>query len=96
MTWVKTRLEGEAQAAAQAAVREAMTGYPPGYGGRKSDRVPELVKNDSIINAHLLIPDALKHFFSGLKALFSPNLPLSRRQQEMIAVHVSRLNDCFY
>jgi hypothetical protein len=34
--------------------------------------------------------------FGGFNALLSPSLPLSRREQEMIAVVVSSINDCFY
>ena len=49
-----------------------------------------------IVMSHSLIPDALYHSFSAFGAMMSPDLPLSRRQHEMIAATVSALNRCFY
>jgi hypothetical protein len=51
---------------------------------------------DSIVAAHSLIPEAMQYMMSGLAALLRPELPLSRRQQEMIASVVSVYNRCFY
>jgi hypothetical protein len=42
------------------------------------------------------MPDVLGHIFQGFSAMMAPNLPLSRRQHEMIATMVSLTNDCFY
>ena len=53
-------------------------------------------KSDSITAAHSLIPEAMRHLMSGLAMLLRPDLPLSRRQQEMIASVVSVENSCFY
>jgi hypothetical protein len=55
-----------------------------------------MVKNDSIVLSHSLIPQALHHAFATFGVLTDPALPLSRRQQEMIATTVSALNRCFY
>ena len=52
--------------------------------------------NDSIVGAHSLMPKALEHVFAGYGAMLDPDLPLTRRDHEMIAVVVSALNDCFY
>jgi hypothetical protein len=52
--------------------------------------------DESIVESHTLIPSALFHAFSTFGALMSPELPLSRRQHEMIATMVSKTNDCFY
>ena len=49
-----------------------------------------------IVMAHSLLPDTLKHTFSTLGTLLSPDLPLSRREHEMIAATVSSINSCFY
>jgi hypothetical protein len=49
-----------------------------------------------IVASHSLIPDALFHAFATFGALMSPDLPLSRRQHEMIATMVSVKNRCFY
>jgi len=52
--------------------------------------------NESIVDSHTLIPDALYHAFSTFSALMAPDLPLERRQHELIATMVSLTNDCFY
>ncbi|OWK37767.1 carboxymuconolactone decarboxylase family protein [Fimbriiglobus ruber] len=70
------------------------------YPGEYRDPVPSLVKpdgtEDSIVAVHSLIPEAMRHMMSGLGVLLQPNLPLTRRQQEMIAAVVSVHNRCFY
>ena len=45
---------------------------------------------------HTLIPDALHHAFATFGALMSPDLPLTRRQHEMITTRVSAVNRCHY
>jgi len=49
-----------------------------------------------IVASHSLIPDALYHAFATFGALMSPELPLSRRQHEMITTVVSVINRCHY
>jgi hypothetical protein len=49
-----------------------------------------------IVESHSLIPDALYHAFATFGTLMSPNLPLSRRQHEMITTMVSVTNRCVY
>jgi hypothetical protein len=70
--------------------------YPPTYRGA----VPTLTNvdgsEDSIIAAHSLIPQAMRHIGSALGVLYQPDLPLTRRQHEMIAATVSAQNRCFY
>jgi hypothetical protein len=51
---------------------------------------------NSIVGSHTLLPDVLYHSFSAFGAMMSPELPLSRRQHEMIATMVSVTNRCFY
>ena len=46
--------------------------------------------------SHTLIPEALYQAFATFGALMSPELPLGRRQHEMIATMVSVTNRCFY
>jgi alkylhydroperoxidase family enzyme len=43
-----------------------------------------------------LIPEALHHGFATFGALMSPDLPLDRCQQEMIATVVSATNRTYY
>jgi len=49
-----------------------------------------------IVASHSLIPDALYHAFATFGALLSPELPLTRRQHEMITTVVSVINRCHY
>jgi hypothetical protein len=49
-----------------------------------------------IVASHTLIPDALYHAFSTFGALMNPDLPLARRQHEMITTVVSVTNRCRY
>jgi hypothetical protein len=48
----------------------------------------------AIVASHSLLPEVLYHAFSTFGALMSPELPLTRRQQEMIATMVSVTNRC--
>ena len=57
---------------------------------------PDDAGGASIVGSHTLIPDALYHAFATFGALMSPDLPLSRRQHEMIATMVSVTNRCVY
>ena len=50
----------------------------------------------SIVASHSLIPDALYHAFATFGVLMSPDLPLTRRQHEMITTVVSVTNRCHY
>lgn len=49
-----------------------------------------------IVASHSLIPDALYHAFATFGVLMSPDLPLNRRQHEMITTMVSVTNRCVY
>jgi len=46
--------------------------------------------------SHSLIPDALYHAFATFGSLMSAELPLSRRQHEIITTMVSLPNRCRY
>jgi hypothetical protein len=75
------------------AYQAVMPMYPQEYG--QPNPIAE-VANDSIVASHSLIPEALQHAFATFAALMSADLPLSRRQHEMIATLVSVQNRCFY
>lgn len=98
MTWIERRPPSPQHPEVLAAFRAAMTGYPPEYDSARAgdNKLPETVRSDSIVLAHSLVPGALQGMFEGFRALLDPALPLSRRQHELIATVVSRLNDCFY
>ena len=96
MTWIQKRPPGEPEVGQ--AIRQAMKGYPPEYAPahRHERKLPDAVMNDSIVGAHSLMPNALRHVFAGYGAMLDPELPLTRRDHEMIAVVVSAINDCYY
>ena len=97
MTWIKTAPYEQAGPDLRRVYEAIRALYPPEYGG---EPVPSLVRpdgtSDSITAAHSLIPEAMRHMMSGLGALLQPDLPLTRRQHEMIAAAVSIQNSCFY
>ena len=97
MTWIKT-VPPSQSAEVAAAMQEGNANYPSEYAPerRGERRLPPLVMNDSIVASHTLIPEAMKHAFAAFGAMMSPDLPLERRQHEMIAATVSALNRCFY
>lgn len=98
MTWIKVVSPRESEAVRDALMAQAEH-YPSEYGPPKpgaQNRLPDMVMNDSIVLSHSLIPEALRHAFGTFAALMNPELPLSRRQHEMIAATVSSLNRCFY
>ncbi len=94
MTWIKTIPISEADEKLRKAIEAEKALYPKEYatpvhpapGGGASD----------IVASHTLIPDALYHAFATFGVLMSPDLPLSRRQHEMIATMVSVTNRCVY
>jgi len=97
MTWIKIVPYDRAGPEIQRLYESVRSLYPKEYAG---DPVPSLVRadgtSDSIVAAHSIIPDAMRHMMSGLGVLLSPDLPLTRRQHEMIAAVVSKENSCFY
>jgi uncharacterized peroxidase-related enzyme len=93
MTWIRTVSLPEADDELRQAIEGEKLLYPKEYG----DPVhPDPSGASSIVGSHTLIPDALYHAFSTFGALMSPELPLERRQHEMIATMVSVTNRCVY
>jgi hypothetical protein len=93
MTWIKTvgmnddeRVKAAMEAQRKLYPVEYATPVHPVNNGESS----------SIVASHSLIPDALYHSFSAFAALMAPELPLQRRQHEMIATMVSVTNRCVY
>lgn len=99
MTWIETHKPTAARPQLVAAMAEALRGYPEEYSpAREAEaRVDDpACRRDSITGAHTILPEVLRHVFSAYREMLSPELPLSRRQQEMIAATVSILNRCHY
>jgi hypothetical protein len=96
MTWIKTVLPGEAPPALRDCYEAVYRLYPPEYEVDVAAVQRPDGTSDSIVAAHSLIPEALRHAMSTLAVLLTPDLPLSRQQHEMIATVVSAQNRCFY
>ncbi len=98
MIWIKTRSPSEGDIQLLESIQACMKFYPPEYAlPVPAVSAPEQNgEPPSVISALTLLPETLKHSFSTYGTLLSPDLPLSRRDHEMIAATVSTLNDCFY
>lgn len=92
MTWIRTLPFDSNEQLRRA--REAQRAlYPAEYA---EPTHPDLKETDGIVASHSLIPEALHHSFAAFGALMSPDLPLTRRQHEMITTVVSAVNRCQY
>ena len=99
MTWIKTIPIDQADETLQAAMAGARALYPEEYRTPVEGvqtREEQETGTGGIMNSHSLLPEVLFHAFAAFGALLNPDLPLSRRQHEMIAATVSALNRCFY
>ena len=92
MTWIQT-VPPNADERVREAVEAQRAMYPAEY---RTPVHPTADGTSQIVASHSLIPDALRHAFSTFGALMSPELPLSRRQHEMISTVVSVTNRCKY
>ena len=93
MTWIKTVPVSEDDQVRKAAESQRHL-YPIEYATPIHPTTDG--ESSSIVESHSLIPDALFHAFSTFGSLMSPDLPLQRRQHEMIATIVSVVNRCHY
>jgi len=93
MTWIKTIPVDEDENVRRAVEAQRVL-YPVEYS------VPIHPTPDGqasqIVASHSLIPNALHHAFATFGVLTSPDLPLTRRQHEMITTVVSVTNRCHY
>lgn len=93
MTWIKTNSLLEGDDVLRRAVEAQRSLYPIEYAQPVH---PTGDGTSDIVASHSLIPDALYHAFATFGVLMSPELPLTRRQQEMITTMVSVVNRCHY
>jgi hypothetical protein len=91
LAWIKTIPFTEANETLRRAVEAQQKLYPKEYARDLGDD-----GSTSIVATHTLIPEALHHAFGTFGALMSPDLPLTRRQHEMITTRVSAVNRCHY
>ena len=93
MTWIKTVTVGESEEVRKA-VESQRELYPMEYA-TPVHPTPD-GETAGIVASHSLIPNALYHAFATFGSLMSPDLPLDRRQHEMITTVVSVTNRCHY
>ena len=93
MTWIKTVTVDESEEVRKA-VESQRALYPIEYA-TPVHPTPD-GETAGIVASHSLIPTALFHAFSTFGALMSPDLPLDRRQHELITTVVSVTNRCHY
>ena len=93
MTWIRTIPFAEGDQKLRDAVDGQKGLYPQEYAVPIH---PAEGGGSEIVASHSLIPQALHHAFATFGALMSPDLPLQRRQHEMIATVVSVTNRCVY
>ena len=93
MTWIKTITVDESDEVRKA-VESQRALYPIEYA-TPVHPTPD-GETAGIVASHSLIPNALYHAFATFGSLMSPDLPLKRRQHEMITTVVSVTNRCHY
>ena len=94
MTWIKTVPMEEADERLRRAMEAQRELYPAEYA-LPVHPTPD-GRSSGIVASHSLIPDALYHAFATFGVLMSEDLPLTRRQHEMITTVVSVANRCHY
>jgi hypothetical protein len=93
MTWIKTVSPDESEEVRKA-VESQRELYPIEYATPVHPTADG--QTAGIVASHSLIPQALYHAFATFGVLMSPDLPLTRRQHEMITTVVSVKNRCHY
>ena len=93
MTWIKTIPLPAASQELIDAIEQQKTLYPIEYA---TPVQPTPDGPAAIVASHSLIPEALFHAFATFGVLMSPDLPLTRRQHELITTLVSVTNHCHY
>jgi alkylhydroperoxidase family enzyme len=93
MTWIKTVAVTEDDEVRKA-VESQRELYPIEYA-TPVHPTPD-GETAGIVASHSLIPQALFHAFATFGSLMSPDLPLTRRQHELITTVVSVTNRCHY
>ncbi len=96
MPWIKTIPYEDADPELRSVYGAIYALYPADYVVPVASLVRPDGGTDSIVAAHSLVPEAMRHMMTGLAVMMQPHLPLTRRQHEMIASVVSVQNQCFY
>lgn len=94
--WIKTVPLAQADEKLLRALEMQRALYPAEYGQPTAAAAVAPGELAPIVASHTLIPEALYHAFATFGALMSPDLPLTRRQHELITTTVSAVNRCVY
>lgn len=94
MTWIRTIPASEGDESLKRAYASLKALYPAEYATPVHPTADG--GSSEIVASHSLIPAALEHAFSTFGALMAPELPLQRRQHELITTVVSVTNRCHY
>ena len=94
MTWIKTVNFDDADETLRRLWQQTRDHYPPEYAVAVEGL--DESQGGGITQSHSLVPNILFHAMGLLGVALSPDLPLERRQHEMIATVVSAVNRCFY
>jgi uncharacterized peroxidase-related enzyme len=93
MTWIKTIPPEQADESLRKAREGLRALFPPEYG---RPVLPADVEGEGIVATHSLLPEVMYHAFATFGSLMAEDLPLTRRDHELIATVVSAANRCFY
>jgi hypothetical protein len=93
MTWIKTVSMDDDESVKNAMLEQRKL-YPVEY--LTPVATVDHGMEAGIVASHSLIPEVMFHSFSAFGAMMSPELPLTRRQHEMITTLVSVTNRCHY
>lgn len=98
MTWIKTKNFKEDKELQEALSSPFIGQLPVEYETRMEMFSEYEVDGEpaAVVMAQSLIPESLKHVIAAYRALLSPELPLSRREHELIAAVVSTINKTHY
>jgi uncharacterized peroxidase-related enzyme len=91
MAWIQTISFADADDTLRDVLSRQTAVFPPEYIPPAD---PASGPVADIVLAHSLIPQALHHAFGTIGALLVPELPLSRRDHELVATAVSATNRC--
>jgi hypothetical protein len=94
VTWIRTIPLPQADEKLTWAIEAQKALYPSEYATPVQPSADG--STSGIVASHSLIPDALYHAFATFGVLMAPDLPLSRRQHELITTVVSVTNRCRY
>lgn len=96
MTRIRTIQPGAASGALKEAYGRLEPLFPPEYSQQPGILTQPGLAPDGVVSAHSLLPGVMEPIFTAMAQMMSPDLPLTRRQHEMINTVVSRANRCHY